>query len=249
MNDDKSTIALDVPPTEPQSTPSGPNALSGDFYAQPKRRGRPPKDKTIAVNVPHVAVADGEDMGVIPAEMRGVAPQVEKVACWLGVVPECPVEFVTIGGIGFSKQSAQLISVPGSPMKRPLAKVGVVSWRTKDDFERISNKLRHTVIRFKSTGPDDSRSRHRTLDDLGTIKPREGMLITIPTAEEIRIAIENGTPINPYTPSAMDEPIAKYLFLHVCEDQTNPTRRADFYPPTLDETGLRWPSSLATKSA
>lgn len=209
----------DVPGTEP--------VLTG---TAPKRRGRPPKKKGVLIQGSELAPR-------IDFDSKGVHKQ---YFYWIGVLPHCPIQNVIVGAICFSKITAILVKDP-TGTKRPQGAIGKVQnldlWR----FLRVKDRLARTVIRIHEPGPSlEEMAQIEMALDGTTLNRGKAELIKIPSDDYIEEMKRQGRPARKYTPDPRDEPIAKYLYAQLCEDQNNP-RRGSVYPGSLYETGLFWP--------
>lgn len=181
-------------------------------------------------------VASGEDL--FP-DLEDQAVVKKGYFYWVGAIPSCPVERVDLAGIDFPKINELIIDDPTrTGLKKRVPVIGSIVKLDKEKVEQIRERLKRTIIRFLS-GEKENMGGAKDLKDLHKI-PRRGHLITIPTKEEIEARKKAGKPINKYIPREHDEPAAKYLFAVLCGDQEKP-ERGDYYPDTLDKTGLVWP--------
>ena len=163
---------------------------------------------------------------------------------WVGVTPSCPREHVDLAGINFPKVNENLVSDPmRTGSKRRVPVIGAIVELDARKVAMMRDKLKRTVIRFLDDGGQ--------LEEPGTgqnvgdnhQRPRRGQIITIPTAEEIELRRQRGKPTNAYRPHPNDVPAARYMFAQICEDQQNGSR-GEYYPDTLETTGLWWPDEL-----
>lgn len=214
-----------VPPTEPKTeTPSA-----------TKRRGRPKKPAARQLKGADLVPDIGEAIKNKTAE--------KPTWYWLGALPACPVSFVTVGGVSFGKVSATL--VPDPENKRQKIKqmmLGKCEPLTLDQIEAIKTKLRRTVVRWTDKAGPPPAVEHgvgNTIQDVFEV-PRKGILITVRSKEEMEAARKDGRPLPPYVAQPNDEPIARYLFAELCDDQSHP-RPGAFYPQSLETTGLPLP--------
>lgn len=203
---------------------------------EPKQRKAPQK---VTVE-PRIT---GASLSADPSKHKG---GVEKsFLYWVGALPGCPVESVTLGGLCFPKME-ELVSrgVNGETVRN--AVLGSIVRMTEDNLRRIVERLPRTVIRFRpsSDGPKDAVGHHGAglgIESVsGDQRRRKGQLITIPTDAETKARRDAGRNTNLYRPGPSDEPAARYLFAVLC-DQKQPGR-GDHYPEPLEVTGLDWPS-------
>jgi len=163
---------------------------------------------------------------------------------WVGVTPSCPVEHIDLAGINFPKMNEKLVADPmRTQVKRRVPVIGAIVFLTADKIRLMRERLPRTVIRFL-----DDKGEHQepgTGQNLGDnhARPRRGQLITIPTSEEIADRRRRGKPTKAYTPRPNDVPAARFMFVQICSDQEHGSR-GEYYPETLEQTGLEWPDEL-----
>ena len=171
---------------------------------------------------------------------------------WVGSVPDCPMEYPTFAGIVFPKVNERLVKShlrDGKTNRVPV--IGGIAKIDRLKFLRLVDTIKRTVIRFQElpeevpeNNPlDDKFERGKNLEDID-IRPRRGRPILIPTKEEIEQAKQMNRHIEAYIPSERDEPIARYLFAVLCQDQRQP-ERGDKYPGTMAQDGFYWPGKEA----
>ena len=195
-------------------------------------RGRKKKSRTTAGS------------SLVPNITSGGQGAVKQFAYWVGVTPSCPVEHIDLAGINFPKVNELILPDPmRTNQKRRVPVIGSIVWLTQDRLELMEERLRRTVIRFYEDG--GQKEEPGTGQNVGDnhVRPRRGQIITIPTAEEIKQRRERGKPTNEYRPHPNDVPAARYMFAQICEDQERGSR-GEYYPETLEKTGLWWPDEL-----
>jgi len=107
----------------------------------------------------------------------------------------------------------------------------------------MRDRLRRTVIRFlDDAGQTEEPGTGQNVGD-NHVRPRRGQIITIPTDEDIEDRGRRGKPTNAYRPHPNDVPAARYMFAQICDDQDKGSR-GEYYPDTLETTGLSWPDEL-----
>jgi len=192
-----------------------------------------PKPNPKRVSIP------GKDL--LPDLSKGSGVAVREVVFWVGVIPDCPTEGIDLAGINFPKMNERLIPDPmrqGKKKRYPV--VGAIVRLRRDKIEQMREKLTRTVIRFTDgSGTGQTVDPHSDLSVLETTR-RRGHLITIPTEADTNMRKEAGRPTHEYTANPNDVAAAKFMFAIPCPDQDNP-QREEFYPDTLDITGLIWP--------
>ena len=170
---------------------------------------------------------------------------------WCGVLPSCPVEWIDAAGINFPKVTEELVPNPGQPGKyRRVPRIGALVLVDSRRLKALEKALPLKVIRFLSTTEQDEEQRRAEAEasangrmkNLGDVaaRPRRGYPISIPPAEGERKPGEERMRVRPYVAKAGDEPAARYMFMVRCADQRNPSR-GDFYPESLEATGLEYP--------
>ena len=169
---------------------------------------------------------------------------------WVGVYPTCPVELIHLAGIAFPKVSENLIDDPmRGPVRQRQGVIGSIVFLDERRIRLMLERLPRTVVRFTEDdkGAKDEPGTGMNMGDVHQ-RPRRGHIITIPRAEDIRLAKARGKPTHEYVPRQGDEPAAKYMFAVLCTDQER-GNRGDTYPPSLAETGLEWPHPLPEAAA
>lgn len=163
---------------------------------------------------------------------------------WVGVTPSCPREHIDLAGVNFPKVNENLVSDPmRTGNKRRVPVIGAIVDIDAHRIQIMRDKLKRTVIRFLDDGGQvEEPGTGQNVGD-NHVRPRRGQIITIPTAEEIKQRRERGKPTNEYRPHPNDVPAARYMFAQICEDQERGSR-GEYYPETLEKTGLWWPDEL-----
>lgn len=166
---------------------------------------------------------------------------------WIGTLPGTPVEWATIGGECFPKME-ELIIRDGEGGSRRVPVIGALVKLDKRKIDNIVEALSRSVVRFTDGGIEKpAGSSNATVADVmaeaSSKSRRKGFLITIPTAKEAKERAENNLPPPaPYSQQKGDEPLARYVFAQLCDDQAHPSR-GEFYPEPLETTGLEWPGN------
>lgn len=181
---------------------------------------------------------------LVPDLSRYTASATQECWYWLGAMPECPVEFVTLAGECFPKLTEDIIRDRSGETQR-IPRIGTLAKLSSQKLERIAERLSRTVIRF-TEADEGEREEPGTGQNVGDLhrRPRKGFLITIPTNEEVKLREEKGLPVRLYEQRPGDQPAARYLFLHLCEDQTK-GGRGESYPHPISVAGLEWPGDDA----
>lgn len=162
---------------------------------------------------------------------------------WLGITQDCPVGAVDIAGVHFPKMQELLTDDPlGGPQRRRIPVIGGLRKITKREIDMLLEAIPRTVVRFTDDLP--------VSEELGTGKnvgdaherARKGHLITIPRKEDIAAREAANRAAHHYTPSPRDVPAARFMFMHLCKDQSK-GERGYAYPDTLDKSGIEWPEN------
>ncbi len=101
----------------------------------------------------------------------------------------------------------------------------------EDNIRALRDVLPRMVVRWKDKAAREAKG----------LRPL-AKIIKIPTAERLAQAKADGTHVSRYVRQPDDEPAVKYMYMHLCADQSEPERGHDY--STLDETGLVWPEEL-----
>jgi hypothetical protein len=158
---------------------------------------------------------------------------------WIGALPGLPVEHADIGGIHFPKIQEHVIVTANGETRR-IPKIGALVRLSREDIEFLIQRLPRTIVRFAAGEHGDDATQRRGIDAVvGEQRRRRGLLITIPTPEEIEKRRQLGMPTHAYYREPGDEPVANYLFAALASDQQNP-ERGSYYPDPLSKTGMRW---------
>ena len=163
---------------------------------------------------------------------------------WVGVTPSCPREHIDLAGINFPKVNENLVSDPmRTGNKRRVPVIGSIVELDQRKILKMRDRLRRTVIRFlDDAGQTEEPGTGQNVGD-NHVRPRRGQIITIPTDEDIEDRGRRGKPTNAYRPHPNDVPAARYMFAQICDDQDKGSR-GEYYPDTLETTGLSWPDEL-----
>ena len=236
-----------VPPTEPQvpAVPSEPKAKRS--YKRKGADASADANGSAGPRAPSAGRIAGASL--VPDLTKRSEGFAKQAWYWVGVLPGCPTEWVNLCGINFPKTNAVLIESRGRKgRKEHLAVIGSLVQLDRHKIQMMRDRLPRTVIRFYTAGApplapgaQDSHA-SQNLADLSK-QGRSGQLITIPTEEQIAECAKNGRPTQRYSPGPNDEPAARYMFAHLCEDQIRGNRR-DTYPEPLETAGLEWPDEL-----
>lgn len=221
----------EIPPTEPKTD------------AKPSKAAQSTKRPTVS-SASATAVADMptkrtriQGKSMVPKALPDGAEKSFKY--WLGCTARCPVQNVTVAGIGFPMLNENVKVVDGRTHRYPV--IGTIASLTESDIRRVSERLSRVVVRWTG-GQDDPKGIANSVEAVFQQR-RHGQLITIPTEAEIAERKKAGLPTNRYVPMPGDEPAARYLFALLCDDQVH-GNRGEVYPPPLEETGLEWPGEL-----
>lgn len=165
---------------------------------------------------------------------------------WIGITPDCPVEYITCAGLCFPKVNENLIPDPmRSNTKARVPVIGALVKITAAKMQLLIERLPRVVIRYtdkKANEEPGEISSSQRLSDNNTA-PRRGQLITIPTDEQVALASKKGRHSKQYVPQASDRPAASFMFVQLCDNQSTGSR-GDYYPDTVDVMGLEWPGEL-----
>lgn len=161
-----------------------------------------------------------------------------KHAYWIGALPGAPREHLDIGGIDFPKMEEDVRNDKTGKTKRR-EHIGSIRRLTLVQLQRVQDNVPRQLIRFESAGgsPGGPGDGLEVLDE----PRRKGKSVRIPTNAEIEKGIKHKRLPTPYSPEATDEPAARYVFMVLCPDQNKP-QCSDFYPESLETTGLEWPA-------
>ena len=188
----------------------------------PKKRGRKPAKKSTAQKSKTVSA------GNLLPDLDSMSGAVEhEYTYWIGVTESCPTNHLDVGSIAFPKSQEELIPDPARPgSHQRIPRFGSLHKLRKDQIDAIVNGCKHGVMRFTSKEEG---------------KPSKGYPIRIPTEAQLEISRQHGRGVRAYVQKPGDEPIAKYVYAVLCEDQDNP-KRGEYSPAPLSETGLLWPT-------
>lgn len=169
---------------------------------------------------------------------------IQQFRYWVGVTQSCPVALIDVAGICFPKLEMEIIDDPmGGAQKKSRPVIGAIVFLTHEKITMLAERLQRTVIRFHEAGPDDGQHEEGTGENFRDPhrRPRRGQLITIPSQQEVQARKDAGRATQQYVPGPNDVPAARFMFAHLCEDQTRGSR-GESYPETLETAGLYWPS-------
>lgn len=163
-------------------------------------------------------------------------------AYWLGVTAACPANQIDCAGLHFPKMQERIIPDPNRPGEHVRVPVigGLDRHVTRDKLDALREIVSRLVIRFIEA--PEAQEEPGTGENIGDVvrRARKGYVITIPTEAQIQAAKDEGRTLRRYTRQPHDEPAAKYMYMRLCEDQTDP-QRGLAAPPTLAEVGVSWP--------
>ncbi len=212
------TSEEDIPPTEPTV------AKHGETSAPV---ATPPDPQTTTPGASLVL-----DLGKLTKGVIG------KYAYWIGALPGAPREHLQIGSIDFPKMEEDVrLDKRGKTKRRE--QIGSIRRLTLNQLQRVEGDVPQQIIRFDAAGksPGGPGDGLEVLDE----PRRKGTPMRVPTNANVEKAIKDKFPLRPYSAEVTDEPAARYVFMQLCADQERP-QRSDFYPKSLEATGLEWPA-------
>ena len=236
----KAEQTLDIPPTDPIPTPA--TKLKKDGTPR-KKPGRKPKSATAkaAPSAPAMRIDASDLVPDIGSHASGIG---REVYFWVGLMPQSPVEHLTLAGVRVSKNQERIVPNPTDPRNKTRVPVkGGIARMTVDKFRRFAEQLSRTVFRFHEKGTaEEVRDEPGTGVNVGDVhvRARRGYPIQIPSETLIRERKEAGRGVRPYQASNLDEAAASYIWAVPCQDQDKPFRE-NSVPSNLTETGLQWP--------
>lgn len=188
----------------------------------------------------------GADLTADVTKLANDVGVVRQYRYWVGVTPSCPVEYIDMAGINFPKLNEIVMPSPqrnDMKIRKPVA--GSLVWLTESHIRALRDRLPRTIVRFlDDKGVADEPGTGENIGDL-VRHPRRGQVITIPQPADVAAARAKGRAVNLYTPDPLrDAPAARFMFAQLCPNQDRP-ERGDYYPDTLEVTGLSWPDDLA----
>lgn len=191
------------------------------------------------------------DPAKLVADLDAMDPDIigSEFAYWLGVLPQCPTNTIQAGGLTFGKVNERIINDPNGKQRREPVVGGLNRRVNARHIRALERLLPRLVIRFleppRDENPDEfGKGADYQSVDAAYVRPRKGYILTMPHPDDIARAKEEKRPPPPlYVRQRWDEPAARYMFFHLCEDQDNP-HRGQYYPKTLDKTGIVWPEPL-----
>jgi len=175
-------------------------------------------------------------------------------AYWMGLTANCPAHLINCVELSFSKVNELIVPDVKRPgrMTRVPAIGGLNRNVTANHIAALRERLPRMVIRFTEAreSPRDQHEEPGTGLNIGDahLKIRKGFVITIPSAEQVKAYRAAKVAIPTYTRRPDDEPAARYMYFHFCENQDDPKRGAE-YPPTIEEAGIFWPDELVEAEA
>lgn len=166
---------------------------------------------------------------------------------WVGALPACPTEHVDLCGVNFPKMNENIVPDPmRTDKKARIPVIGTIVRLTEEKLKLIQARLKRTVVRFYEDR--DQKDEPGTGENIGDVhqRARRGQVITIPREEDVVTAEKAGRNTRRYVPDRRDEPVARYLFMRLCENQVT-GNRGEHYPDPLEVSGLEWPEEAVTK--
>lgn len=204
--------------------------------AEKTRRGRPKGSRNKPK--PKAPKSLAPDLGELGTPVEDAREQF----FWVGLFPECPESAIHLAGITFQKVTERLYSVDGHTMKKRQPQVGGIAKITREQMERLAERVPRTVIRFFDTPPQLRDSEEEIVEVLTNRGPVRGHCLTVPTDEERALARSQKRPTRAYRAAENDRNVAHYIYCVPCENQKSPRVGSD-YPAPVSETGLDWPGS------
>lgn len=161
---------------------------------------------------------------------------------WIGALPGLPTEGIDLAGENFPKVTEDVIKDRDGKTVR-IPRIGALVRISTDKMKRMRDRLRRTVVRF--TNDPGQKEEPGTGQNLGDpyIRPRRGLIITIPTEADLKAREQRGMPARRYVQQKGDEPAARYMFAILCKNQET-GERGDSYPDSIEVNGLDWPAPL-----
>lgn len=223
--------------------------MSQNQGPQGKYVSRPSEQATSATAIPASAPPIvGDRVLIDPAKL---APNLNehRVAIetahwyWIGLMPTCPVEAVTLGGECFPKLEERVSKDhQGETVRVPV--IGAVVRLNRSKFDRIAERLSRTIVRF-TANDNGEQEEPGTGKNIGEPhrRARKGFLIQIPTREEVEARRSQGMSAPVYDQRQGDEPLANHMFAVLCPNQSMPMH-GQFLPEPISKTGLEWPASF-----
>lgn len=140
--------------------------------------------------------------------------------CWVGLLPECPANQADVMGINFVKHTENIVPDPSDPKSTARVPViGTIAFLDPDRVDEFVDRMQRQVVRTISKRDDGS---------------RVGKLIRIPSKAEVA----NGA--RPYRPKHDDEPLVRYAYLRVLDDQLE-GQPGGKYPEPIEIAGITIP--------
>lgn len=155
-------------------------------------------------------------------------PAVAKpLRCWVGLLPECPANQADVFGMSFVKHTERIVRDPNDPSEaRRVPVIGTIGFLDPASVDAFVEAMGRQIIRTTREHEDGRKL---------------GKLIRIPSPAKIENARETGGRVRAYHPQAKDEPLARYAYLVVLDDQES-GRPGDFYPDPIEKTGIEVPN-------
>jgi hypothetical protein len=225
------TTATDptVPPTEP--------------IVQQRRKASPATPTTIAGKL----LAPEIIAGTALAPRR--APEIADEAFWfhVGALPGLPVNCAHVAGVEFPKESetVSVDRIEGRTTRYPHP--GAIVRLTRRQVRAIGEALPYKVARFAlGPGEDPADAFQKSLDATAPgARPRNGAVLSIPTAAAIAEAKANGSAHGGrlrFIPQAADQPLASLIYCTWLDNESpTPQQKGTPLPEALSITGLTIP--------
>lgn len=132
---------------------------------------------------------------------------------WIGVLPNCPINGVTIAGLAFCKHNET-----GQP--------GDVLPLTAEQVRLLAEKLPYRILRFVNYNPAKA-------------GPMHAMLLSIPTPEEREAVRQKRGYFREFLPTKADRPLAQFLYaVPIPGNKIRQKPEDEELPPPLIKTGL-----------
>lgn len=165
---------------------------------------------------------------------------------WVGLLPSAPVEAMTICGVSFPKMNEDLVSDPmRTSTKKRIPVIGAITIISESLLLKIIDQIPRIVFRFQP-GQKEEIGTGQNIGD-NHQRPRRGTIVTIPRPDELIARAAMGRSSQAYDQQSGDEPVAKYIFAILCQDQ-EVGERGDFYPSSLEASGFDLPPTVVMPS-
>lgn len=168
---------------------------------------------------------------------------------WVGVTPECPMDSLDFAGVNFPKIN-ELITNDSQGIQARIPVIGGLVKLYRSDVEALRDQISRAVIRFREAFSPEKwdRSIRRDVSNRSN-PPRKGEKVMIPTEKELAERDKNGFVVVRYERGQFDEPAARYVFAHLCDDQQRGSR-GSYYPDSLEKTDeIPWPDTVGEPAA